>query len=86
MPSKPRKIKIQSDGTGHGTRVFLDDEDIRLPITDIQLVIDQSGVQATFTIVVPELDLTIDEDQARWVFERFPKPKEVARFFSEKQK
>jgi hypothetical protein len=82
MNANFKKLKIESDGTPHGTKVLLDGEDICLPITDIQIEVNRNGTtHAILTVAVPELDLTLEEDQVHWILQRPSKPKEQPRFF-----
>jgi hypothetical protein len=80
MNAGPSKLKIESDGTPHGTKVLLDGQDIRLPITDVQIEVNRNGAHAILTVAVPELDIQLDEEQVHWILQRPPKPREQPRF------
>lgn len=75
-----KKIKIISDGSPRNTKVLIDGEEAKLPISDFQLTLDQNGAQAVLTLFAPELELELDERQVHFVIQRPGAPKEAAKF------
>lgn len=71
------KIKIQTDGHPENTKIFLNDKEVFLPITDIQLRIDLNGVSANLSLSTIELDAGLDKDQISFTLSETPKPKPV---------
>ena len=74
------KLKIVSDGNPRNTKVLIDGEECKLPITDVQVSATVEGVTAVLTVMLPELELEIDEKAVHWILQRPPVPKEPKRW------
>lgn len=82
-----RKLKIVTDGTPHGTRLMLDEEELKIPVTDIQMSISANEpVIATITIVAPEIEFETTEDKIEWAIKSIPKIEKPKGFFGNIEK
>lgn len=75
-----RKVKIVSDGQLRNTRLLVDGEDAKLPVSDIQVVFGERGVEAVVTLFAPEVEIVLDERQVHFQIQRPGVPKETKRF------
>ncbi len=80
-----KKVSIKSDGTTGGTKIFLDGEEVSLPMVEVQFTASSGdSPKVNLVLLVNELEVEVDEDQAHWSFLRFPKPKALTKFFGPK--
>jgi hypothetical protein len=74
------KLKIVSDGNPRNTKILIDGEECKLPVTDVQVSVSVEGVTAVLTVMLPELELEIDEKSVNWILRRPPVEKEPKRW------